>query len=93
MEALRRYVVATPEMDDPLLTDLMEAAQLWLENAGVPRLNTNRLYDLAVYQLAAHWFDQRGVVAENGAEQIPLGVFSIMFQLQGLPPESEVGTG
>lgn len=91
IDTLRRYVAATPDTDDELLADCMEAAQVWLENAGVARMEDNRLYDMAVYQLATHFFDNRGVVAEGGVNEVPLGVFSIMHQLRNAPAESEGG--
>lgn len=89
IEELRRYSRETPDTTDEELTMYMEAAQIWYENAGVARLAGNRLYDLAVYMLASHWLDNKGVIADAGTEHTPLGVFSIMHQLRSTPPESE----
>lgn len=87
---LRRYSRATPDMTDEDLTLFLEGAKIWLDNAGVPSMNGNALYTLAVYMLATHWIDNRGVIAEPGnVEHTPLGVFSIMHQLRATPAESE----
>lgn len=91
LQHLMRYANVTQDTDTGLLGDCMEAAQVWLENAGVARMTDNRLYDMAVYMLATHYYDNRGVVAENGTDHVPLGVFSIMHQLRSTPlptPES-----
>lgn len=77
-------------MTDEDLTLFLEGAKIWLDNAGVPSMNGNALYTLAVYMLATHWIDNRGVIAEPGnVEHTPLGVFSIMHQLRATPAESE----
>lgn len=93
IKGLRVYSHATPETTDEELTLYLEAAKLWLLNAGVPNLTGNALYTLAVYMLATHWLDNKGVVAEAGnVEHTPLGVFSIMHQLRSTPDESEGST-
>lgn len=77
-------------MTDEDLTLFLEGAKIWLDNAGVPYMEGNALYTLAVYMLATHWIDNRGVVAEPGnVDHTPLGVFSIMHQLRATPDESE----
>lgn len=88
---LRRYAAIDPDDDAELLLICMDAAVDWLRNAGVPPpLVRNRLYDMAVYMLATHYHDRRGVVYEDSrgsvsksSEQVPFGVFSIMHQLRG----------
>ena len=59
------------------------SAKQWLQNAGVSGGANQELYTLAVYMLAAHWYDHRGV-AEAGVslQDIPLGVVSIIHQLR-----------
>lgn len=89
---LRRYSHEPPETTDEDLALYLEAAQIWLDNAGVPRLTGNALYVLCVYMLATHWLDNKGVVADTGStDHTPLGVFSIMHQLRSTP-ESEAAT-
>lgn len=90
VSGLRIYCHATPETTDEELTLYLEGAKAWLCNAGVPVLSGNALYTLAVYMLATHWMDNKGVVAEAGnVEHTPLGVFSIMHQLRSTP-EGEI---
>lgn len=85
IKELRRYARATPETTDEDLQLYMEAAQDWLENAGVERMSGSALYKLAVYMLATHWLDNRGVIAYDKTEHTPLSVMSIMHQLRSTP--------
>ncbi len=82
LEELKRYAVLDPGGDEQLLKMCMEAAQTWFEGAGVPEpAEPNRLYDLGVYMLAVHYFDNRGVIGGKDSE-LPMGVWSIMHQLR-----------
>ena len=82
INTLARYAAANSSTDTELLSRCMEAAQTWLQNAGVARRTDDQLYDLAVYMLATHYFDNRGVAAEGSTAEIPMGVMSIMHQLR-----------
>ena len=79
---LAKWAAANADTDRDLLALAMEAAMLWLENNGVPRMANDALYDLAVYQLGVHFFDNRGVIAEGAAAEIPMGVMGIVHQLR-----------
>lgn len=70
-----------PEMAQSMLY----AAQRYLLNAGVPETEVaDPLYDLACYMLAAHWYDNRGVVAVGQVQgEVAMGVRSIIWQLGG----------
>lgn len=83
IEELRRYAVLDPDGDVATLNMCMEAAKQWFANAGVAEpTEPNKLYDLGVYMLAVHYFDNRGAIGSKNDEQLPLGVFSIMHQLR-----------
>ena len=82
LETLARFAPANLDTDRALLALHMEAAQLYLEGAGVAPREDNALYDQAVYMLATHYLDNKGVVAEGGVAEIPMGVTSIMHQLR-----------
>lgn len=81
IDDLRRYAVLDPDGDETTLRLCMDAAINWYANAGVPPGTENPLYDLGVYMLAVHYYDNRGVLADKSAE-VPLGVMSIMHQLR-----------
>lgn len=86
LNGLKRYAAVNDETDEALLEDTMYAAIRALEAAGVAERIDDKLYDLAVYQLATHYFDHRGVVQENGSsQQIPLGLQGIVHQLRYEP--------
>lgn len=88
---LASYAAANVDTDQELLGLCMESAQRWLENAGVARREDDALYDWAVYMLATHYYDNRGVVLEGGTVEIPMGVTSIMHQLRLEEPVTGAG--
>ena len=86
LDGLKRYASAHDETDAALLGECMLAAMRALESAGVNQREGDALYDLAVYQLATHYYDNRGVMVENGSPaQIPLGLQGIVHQLRYEP--------
>ena len=93
IETLARWAAANMDTDQEMLELCMEAAQNYLENEGVPRLADDKLYDLAVYQLAVHFFDNKGVIAEGGTAEIPMGPNAIMHQLRLQPTPPDGGGG
>ena len=88
LELFRRYARIGSDDEAQLFFD---AAKEWLEKAGVQEREGSALYDLAVYQLGTHYYDNRGVISENGSDQVPMGVFSIMHQLRSEPSPKEAG--
>ena len=60
----------------------LDAAKEYLANAGVKERLQSPLYDLAVYMLTMHWYDNRGVqVIGQVRGEIQMGVRSIIHQL------------
>lgn len=87
IQTLARVAAANADTDGAVLALCMEAAQRWLENAGAARRTDDELYDWAVYMLATHYYDNRGVMADGSAAEIPMGVMTIMHQLRLENPE------
>lgn len=57
---LKRYAVVDSSEDDFVLGKCMAAAERYLVNAGVlVPTEEDPLYDLCVYQLAVHYYDNR----------------------------------
>lgn len=78
---LKRYAVVDPSEDDRELQLCMAAAQRYFANAGVPAPESeNPLYDLGIYMLSVHYYDNRGALGDKTAE-LPFGVGSIIRQL------------
>ncbi len=88
IDDLKRYAGLGPDGDAATLALCMRAAVKWYENAGVtaPIAEENPLYNLGVYMLAVHYFDNRGVMDSSGTlrgdNNLPFGVMSIMHQLR-----------
>lgn len=81
IDDLKRYAVVDPNEDSRVLEGCMAAAIQYFENAGVPAPAQNSpLYDIGIYQLAVHYYDNRGAVGDR-AELLPFGVGSIIRQL------------
>ncbi len=84
MEELRRYAVVDPTEDGLVLEKCLAAAMRYFENAGVPPPPAGEedpLYDLGVYQLATHYYDNRGAAGDQLA-LLPYAVNSIINQLK-----------
>ena len=78
---LKRYAVVDPGEDDHELEACMAAAIRYFENAGVPEpYQEDPLYDLGIYMLSVHYYDNRGALGDKTAE-LPFGVGSIIRQL------------
>ncbi|HAN20422.1 MAG TPA: phage gp6-like head-tail connector protein [Clostridiales bacterium] len=68
---------------DAQITILIEAAKIYLTNAGAIPDDTNKLYCLAVYILVLHWHDNRGVVVIGTiTKELEFSLKSIITQLK-----------
>lgn len=63
------------------LVNIMDAAKLYLKNAGVDERENDQEYNLAVKMLTDHWYNNRGIT--NKGYEIPYGFLSIVSQLRG----------
>ena len=83
---LRGYLRA--DEDDEVIEAYLAAAREYAHNAGIPERRNSRLYDLLVYMLACHWYDNRGVqVIGSGVESLSKSVDALVLQLRNLPEE------
>ncbi len=84
VEGLREYV-REDEDSDSELTPFLEAAMLYAEGAGVERDDESPLYDLLVYMIAGHWYDNRGIVSfstAQGKTEIPVAATALILQMR-----------
>ena len=87
IDGLRRYAAPGPSGDEVLLQLCLDAAIAWFEGSGVDTAAyaDSPLYELGVYMLALHWYDQRGVMIASGSagnKELPYGALTIMNQLR-----------
>lgn len=81
LQDAKRFIVIDPDADDAVVELCMAAAVQALEAMGVRAPSENSaLYDMAVYQLAAHYHQHR---ADGTDTAIPPGVMALMHQLRG----------
>lgn len=83
LERAKRYNVLDPsDADDVVLSLCIGAAEEYLANAGVID-DGSSLYELAVYMLAGHWYENRGlVVVGTVTAEIELSMRSVLHQLK-----------
>lgn len=63
------------------IKDHILAAEIYLNNAGIPINYNDNLYLLAIKLLVKHWYENDGLET-NKSKEIPYGVTSIINQLQ-----------
>ncbi len=81
LAACKSYLRVDMDDDDALISTLLDAAVTYLQNGGIPSDFGNALYDVAVWGLVLHWYDNRGTIAPGSANALPLGVGAIILQL------------
>ena len=70
--------------DDPTLAPLIDAALAYVERAtGIPyaERKNDPVYLLAVKMAVAHWFDNRGAMAENSRD-IPFALQTMLDHIK-----------
>lgn len=100
LEAARRYLKEDDTGDsdfdlktDEEITDLIDAAKIYLTNAGAIPNESNKLYCLAVKILVLHWHDNRGaIIVGTITKEIEYSLQSIINQLKYCYPDPEVTT-
>lgn len=81
LAACKSYMRVEGSDEDAVIEALYEAAQLYLENAGVREPETySALYSLAVWSLTLHYYDHRDAVGSEAG--IPTQLRPIIDQLK-----------
>lgn len=90
LEAVKAYARIDNEDEDTLVSSLIDAAEIYLENAGVSvSLAPAALYQLAVCGIVLHWYDNRAAVDGSSPPDFEPGVRKVINQLKftvGLMP-------
>ena len=82
LESCKRYMRVDDQTEDELIRALMEAAVIYLRDAGVDEhLATKALYDVALWSLTLYYYDHRDDVSA-GAAGLPAGLRPIISQLK-----------
>ena len=79
LEEIKNYMRIDEDYDDSLINSLIEAANLYMLNAGVKNTE-NDLYKLAIKMLVLHWYENREVIGE--AKKLAFSLDNIITQLQ-----------
>ena len=79
LEEIKNYMRIDEDYDDNLINSLIEAANLYMVNAGVKSFE-NDLYKLAIKMLVLHWYENREVIGE--AKKLAFSLDNIITQLQ-----------
>ncbi len=82
LNAVKTYCKIDEEIDDALVSSLIEAAEAYLDHAGVtPETAPTALYALAVKGMVLHWYDHREA-GETAAPDFAPGVRKVINQLK-----------
>lgn len=65
---------------DEELEELILAAEIYLENAGIKKDYDNKLYLLSIKKLVKHWYDND--IVGSKLNELPYGLDTIINQLQ-----------
>ena len=79
LEEIKNYMRIDEDYDDNLISSLIEAANLYMVNAGVKNFKKD-LYKLAIKMLVLHWYENREVIGE--AKKLAFSLDNIITQLQ-----------
>jgi uncharacterized phage protein (predicted DNA packaging) len=79
LEEIKNYMRIDEDYDDNLINSLIEAANLYMVNAGVKNFE-NDLYKLAIKMLVLHWYENREVIGE--AKKLAFSLDNIITQLK-----------
>ena len=79
LEEIKNYMRIDDDVEDNLINSLIEAANLYMVNAGVKNFE-NDLYKLAIKMLVLHWYENREVIGE--AKKLAFSLDNIITQLQ-----------
>ena len=87
IKGLKSYLRFMPEDDVDLeLIAFFDAAENYVVNAGVPAHHASGLYDILVYMVAGHWYENRGVTTDAyRITNLPMGAVSLINQLRSMP--------
>lgn len=81
LAAVKRYMRVDGDDDDAVIGALLEAAILYLRDAGIDEpAEESALYNLATWGLTLHYYDHRDAVGTEAA--LPLGIRPIITQLK-----------
>lgn len=86
IEKLKNYLRIDDDLveDDSMLQDLLQTSRSYIERStGKTYVDGDHVYDMAIVQLAAHWYDNRQVTAANGgaAVEVPFSVKNLMIHI------------
>lgn len=83
LSEFKEYAVIDGDANGTAARIAFDGAVAWLKNAGVPEMDDDAAYDLAVYRLATMYFENRaGTPMPKGIEDLPYGVQGIVLQLK-----------
>lgn len=86
LRGFQAYGHINPGAEDDVCQLCLGAAEENLAGQGVQPAPESYLYILAVYMLALHYFDNRGMLADKTAE-LPMGVMALVNQMHYKPRE------
>lgn len=83
LDEAKQYARIDGNVDDALVSGLIDAAELYLSNAGIEAGPAPAaLYRLAVCGLVLHWYDNRDAVDTSSPQDFEPGLRKLINQLK-----------
>ena len=82
LKGFKAHLVAADAESDAQLCLYLEAAESFMERAGVPSDTDDPLYDLCAYQIGTYFCDNRNPATEVKISSLPMGVQGMLLQLR-----------
>ncbi len=82
LKGFKEFAVTTGAETDAQLRFFLDAAESFMQRAGVPSDTDDPLYDLCAYQLATYFCDNRNPATEVRISSLPMNVQGLLLQLR-----------
>ena len=97
LERFKLYAHVDHADDDQMITDMIAAADNAVRDmtGKKPPSDTDELFDIAVLQLSAHWYENRTPVTEVTVKEVPFTVQMLLnhIAMSSRYPEKEDADG
>ena len=90
LKDIKQYLRISHDMDDDYITELVEMSkQLIEEQTGVSYSTTDKIYEMTIKQVVAHFYDKRESFSEKSAVTVPYTLDCLIKHIGMRGPKNE----
>lgn len=95
LEKAKAYLRVEVSDDDALISDLIDTAKDYIQRSTGKVYTDDHVFDMAIMQLTAHWYDTRQqTAAKSGAEYaLPFTCKNLMLHISNSRHYAAIGDG